>query len=293
MMTTTATELTALLAGAPVGVVGLGLMGGSLSLDLRRQHIHVRGWVHRASTAERALARGLVDEAGTDPALLQGCGLVVLALPLDQLVSPSAELLAAIPAAAVSVDLGSVKEPVLAALGPSLPRFVPCHPMAGTALAGVEAGQPDLFKGRPWVITPGAAVDAGALATARALGTALGGELVQCDASDHDRAVALISHLPVLVAAALLQTASIAEPDSVSALAKALASSGFADTSRVGGGNPELGTLMAQYNREALMAALDTYERQLARLRGLVDQQQWPALQTQLRDCQQLRPQFL
>ena len=97
----------------PIGVVGLGLIGGSLALDLRAQGLRVQALVHREATAQRARQRGLADQVSTDPAVLADCALVVLALPLDRLLEPSSELLGALPAGAVITDVGSVKGPVL------------------------------------------------------------------------------------------------------------------------------------------------------------------------------------
>ena len=151
---TTARSLADFLAGQPIGVVGLGLIGGSLGLDLRQRGHQVVGLAHRQSTVERAIERGLVDEASSDPSCLRGCGLVLLALPLNQLVKPDEALLQALPPESLVLDAGSVKQPVLAAWQHQVPRFVGCHPMAGTAEAGVEAGVAGLFQGRPWVITP-------------------------------------------------------------------------------------------------------------------------------------------
>ncbi|MFZ0406815.1 MAG: prephenate/arogenate dehydrogenase [Cyanobium sp.] len=300
--------MTALWQRHPVGIVGLGLIGGSLGLDLRARGATVRGLVHRQATADRALERGLASEVSTDPAVLRDCALVVLALPLDRLLAPPAELLAALPAAAVITDVGSVKAPVLRAwttlLGPGRAcRFVASHPMAGTAEAGVEAGVAGLFRGRPWVATPLPQTDPQALAAVAELAAALGAHWFTCAAADHDRAVALISHLPVLVSAALLQAAdrgaaaAAAAPDpggaALAQLVRSLASSGFADTTRVGGGNPELGTLMAQGNREPLLAALAQYRRALADLEDLVAAESWSDLQASLAEAQRLRPEFL
>jgi len=270
----------------PIGVVGLGLIGGSLALDLRAQGLRVQALVHREATAERARQRQLAEQISTDPAVLADCALVVLALPLDRLLEPSAELLAALPAGAVVTDVGSVKGPVLARWG-ERPRFVASHPMAGTAAAGVEAGFEGLFAGRPWVATPTARTDPEALAVVRGLAEAVGAHWIECSAPDHDQAVALISHLPVLLGAALIEAAGQAP------LARALASSGFADTSRVGGGNPELGTLMARYNREALLAALARYRTSLEDLEQLVNGSDWLALHQRLSQAQVLRPEFL
>jgi arogenate dehydrogenase (NADP+) len=288
----------------PVGVVGLGLIGGSLGLDLTAAGAQVRALVHRPATAARARERGLATEVSTDPAVLEGCGLVVLALPLDRLLDPDPALLAALPVGAVITDVGSVKGPVLrrwrellaaAGDGSGASRFVASHPMAGTARAGVEAGEPGLFRGRPWVATPESGTDPAALEAVRQLAEALGARWLCCDAEAHDRAVALISHLPVLVGAALLQAADAGGGEAAegAALVRALASSGFADTTRVGGGNPELGMLMARSNRAALLEALGHYRRSLETLEAMVAEEEWPALQQSLEHSHRLRPDFL
>ena len=288
------------LPSGPVGIVGLGLIGGSLGLDLQAQGHRVHALVHREATAERARQRGLASVVSTDPAVLADCGLVVLALPLDRLLDPTPALVAALPVQAVVTDVGSVKAPVLACWRVLHPRFVASHPMAGTAQAGVEAGVEGLFAGRPWVATPEPATDPTALAAVRALAELVGAHWLSCGAAQHDQAVALISHLPVLVSAALLQAADRASAPSgtsgsveLAALVRALASSGFADTTRVGGGNPELGTLMARCNQQALLAALAAYRQQLAGLEQQLQQADWQGLRAELEGCQLLRPQFL
>lgn len=294
--------MTALWRRQPVGIVGLGLIGGSLGLDLQARGAVVRALVHRPATAERARQRGLASVVATDPEVLHGCGLVVLALPLDRLLDPDPALLAALPADAVLTDVGSVKEPVLERWRPLAgSRFVASHPMAGTARAGVEAGEAGLFQGRPWVATPAADTDPEALAAVQELATGLGACWLTCAAADHDRAVALISHLPVLVSAALLRSADAAASSAAAGagaldlprLVRELASSGFADTTRVGGGNPELGTLMARCNRPALLTALAAYREALAALEAQVAEASWPALQAELEAAQRLRPDFL
>jgi arogenate dehydrogenase (NADP+) len=288
----TTTAAPALWRQRPVGLVGLGLIGGSLGLDLQQLGVEVRALVHRPATAERARQRGLATQVSTDSAVLAGCGLVVLALPLDRLLDPPAELLAALPPQAVITDVGSVKVPVLACWSALVPRFVASHPMAGTAQAGVEAGQLGLFRDRPWVATPDAATDPEALALVQGLAQAVGAQWLCCGADAHDRAVALISHLPVLVGASLLQAAA-AGGGSDTGLVRQLASSGFADTTRVGGGNPELGTLMARCNQTSLLAALGAYRSALDQVEACVRDSDWQGLQQTLQHCQSLRPEFL
>lgn len=299
--------MAALWRDRPVGLVGMGLIGGSLGLDLQAAGAEVRAWVHRPQTAERARARGLAQRVSTEPEVLRDCGLVVLALPLDQLLTPAPELLGALPAEAVVTDVGSVKAPVVAVWTPLVKGFVGGHPMAGTARAGVEAGEAGLFQGRPWVMTPTPATDPAAVEAVWQLAEAMGSRPLRCDAAAHDRAVALISHLPVVVSAALIAAAAGEGGGAVAGdaeaagegagetgeLARALASSGFADTSRVGGGNPELGTLMCQGNREAVLAALHRYQRELATLTAAITAGDWPDLRRRLERCQAVRPEFL
>lgn len=278
----------------PIGIVGLGLIGGSLGLDLQARGCVVRALVHRQATAERARARGLATVVSTDLAVLADCALVVLALPLDRLLEPPPDLVAALPEQAVITDVGSVKQPVLACWRALHPRFVASHPMAGTARAGVEAGLAGLFVGRPWVATPEAETDPAALGAVQALAELVGAAWIRCGAVEHDRAVALISHLPVLASAALLTNADrAAAATGLSLLVRTLASSGFADTTRVGGGNPQLGTLMARSNREAVQAALGSYRQQIEHLEQLLQRGDWPALQQLLEQASVLRPEFV
>ena len=278
---------------ACVGIVGLGLIGGSIGLDLRSQGIEVQGLVHRSATVERAMERGLVSAVSTDPSCLACCDLVILALPIPALLQPSSELLEALPAGAVVTDVGSVKQPVLEAWNGRHPRFVASHPMAGTAEAGVEAGQRDLFQGRPWIATPDAKTDPAALAVVEDLAGLLGSRWFTAAADQHDQAVALISHMPVLVSAALLRAAGDERDPEIRALARALASSGFVDTSRVGGGNPDLGVAMASSNREAVLKALAAYRWSLEQLEDAVIKSNWDQLQKELTRTQALRPAFL
>ena len=276
-----------------VGIVGLGLIGGSLGLDLRAQGWDVQGLVHRASTAERARDRQLVTSVSTEPSCLAGCDLVILALPIPLLLQPDPGLLAALPQQAVVTDVGSVKQPVLEVWRRLHPRFVASHPMAGTASAGVEAGQANLFQGRPWIATPDSGTDKQAISVVRDLATSLGSHWLTASAAEHDQAVALISHLPVLVSAALLAAVGNERDPAVRRLAMQLASSGFADTTRVGGGNPDLGVAMASSNAEAVLRGLAAYRWSLEQLEDAVLKGNWRQLQLELERTRDLRPDFL
>ena len=275
-----------------VGIVGLGLIGGSLGLDLRALGWSVQGLVHRTATAERALERGLVDAVSTNPACLSSCDLVILSLPIPALLAPESTLLEAIPESAVVTDVGSVKQPVLEVWRSLHPRFVASHPMAGTASAGVEAGQSGLFRGRPWIATPEAGTDPTAVEVVRTLAHDLGSQWHMASAEQHDQAVALISHMPVLVSAALLRTAGDERDPEIRQLAQSLASSGFADSTRIGGGNPDLGVAMASSNSAAVLKALAAYRWSLEQLEDAVLRNNWQQLHRELQRTQSLRPDY-
>ncbi len=132
-----------------IGIVGLGLIGGSLGLDLQKLGHTVYGISHREKTAKKARERKLANFVSTDPTILKNCSIIYIALPLEQLINPSSILINAIPKNAVVTDVGSVKVPILNTWKKLHPRFVASHPMTGTEESGVNAGQHNLFKDNP------------------------------------------------------------------------------------------------------------------------------------------------
>jgi arogenate dehydrogenase (NADP+) len=276
-----------------IGIVGLGLIGGSMGLDFRSHGHRVFGVSRKAETCERAIARGAVDEASDSLSLMQATDVIFLCTPLAVMPSTVQAMMPYLQEAAILTDVGSVKSWVVDTIAPLWSAFVGGHPMAGTAESGIEAAQRDLFVNAAYVLTPTEATPAIALQTVEDLVRPLQTRIYHCDPAVHDRAVAWISHLPVMTSASLI-AAILSEPDvAVRELAKALASSGFRDTSRVGGGNPELGVMMAQYNRSALLRSLATYRDTLDRIIDQIQQENWQGLEHQLQQTQQTRPAFV
>ncbi len=276
-----------------IGIVGLGLIGGSIGLALQNKGYEVYGLVNKVSTAERAKSRGLAQAISTNSNILSTCSMVILATPLEQLIHPSSHLVNALPKNAVITDVGSVKKPVLETWQDLHPRFVGSHPMAGTIQTGVEAGRANLFNNRPWIATPEEKTDVEALDAVHQLAITLEGQWITTDPETHDKAVALISHLPVFISTALLQTVTQEPNKSLLKLAKTIASSGFQDTTRVGGGNPELGVAMASNNTSALLNAITTYRSSLEELEKMIQAKEWNQLKNELSDSQLSRPDFL
>ena len=276
-----------------IGIVGLGLIGGSLGLDLQKRGYTIYGITHREKTAQKARERKLAQIVSTDPSVLTNCSLIFIALPLEQLLNPSSALINAIPRNAVVTDVGSVKVPILNTWNKLHPRFVASHPMTGTEEFGVNAGQHNLFKNKPWVVTPNKDTDQKALEIVHQISLSLGSQWIKSEAQIHDEAVGLISHLPVLISAALLKTLCTDINPSIYSLAKSIASSGFADTSRVGGGNPALGVSMAKFNKANLKRHLSSYRHSLDLFEKYLLDENWNELEKILVNAQKERKNFI
>ena len=276
-----------------IGIVGLGLIGGSLGLDLQNLGYTVYGITHREETATKARERKLAHFVSTDPSLLKVCSIIYIALPLKQLINPSSILINAIPRNAVVTDVGSVKVPILNSWNKLHPRFVASHPMTGTEESGVNAGQHNLFRNKPWVVTPDKDTDQKALEVIHQISLSLGCKWISAEAQTHDEAVGFISHLPVMISAALLHTLGRDINPSLYSLAKSITSTGFADTSRVGGGNPELGVSMAQFNKENLINSLLSYRHSLELFEKYLLEENWIELEKILISTQEKRQNFL
>ncbi|NWF60090.1 MAG: prephenate/arogenate dehydrogenase [Fischerella sp.] len=276
-----------------IGILGLGLIGGSLGLDLRSHGHYVFGVSRRESTCTKAIALGSVDEASVEMNLLTAAEVVFICTPIGLIIPTVEQLIAHLPAHVIVTDVGSVKTPIVKAISPLWENFIGGHPMAGTAESGIEAAQRDIFVGRPYVLTATATTPATAITVMEKIVTQLGSTIYHCSPQEHDRAVSWISHLPVMVSAALISACMSESDRHVLQLAQQLASSGFRDTSRVGGGNPELGTMMARYNQQELLRSLQQYRRNLDELINMIEQENWTALQEKLRFTQSSRPKFI
>lgn len=219
--------------------------------------------------------------------------MVFVCTPMATILPTVEQLTEYLPESTVVTDVGSVKAEIVATATALWPNFVGGHPMAGKAESGLAAAEAGLFRQRPYVVTPIGTTRPAAVEQVVAIATQLGAQVYTATPTAHDQAVAAISHLPVMVSASLLHTCASEADGHVKTLAQQLASSGFCDTSRVGGGNPELGTMMAQYNRSALLQVLQQYRRQLDTTIDLIETEHWDALAERLRMAQQERPKYL
>lgn len=275
-----------------IGIVGLGLIGGSLALDLRSRGFEVYGVDLEERTCQIAIEIGAVDLASISPNFLSTADIIFICTPLDAITPTLKQLIPHLSPETIITDVGSVKTPIVQECSQLWTSFVGGHPMAGTAEQGIEAAKPDLFLGASYVLTPTETTPSIASQRVEEIAQLIGANVLMCSPEAHDQAVAWISHLPVMISASLID-ACLHETDSnILQLAQQLASSGFCDTSRVGGGNPQLGVMMARDNRKALLRSLFEYRHSLNQLIEVIEKEDWERLEQILTSTQQTRTKF-
>ena len=252
---------------AKIGIVGLGLIGGSIALAARERwpSALVIG-VDNKTVIETAIRRHAVDVAADDIEVLAEADLVILAAPVRQNRALLAELDAHVRHEAVITDTGSTKRDIIEAAA-SLPgrfTFIGGHPLGGAAVGGLEHARPDLFRNRPWLFTPSPDVNAGALDRLTAFVSALGSVPTVMSAGEHDRLLAFLSHVPQLAASALMQVVG----DAVGEGGLALAGRGLADTTRLSSSPADIWCDIAAANADQVGPALDTLIAVLQSLRS-------------------------
>jgi prephenate dehydrogenase len=252
--------------------LGLGLIGGSVALALREAGYrgHLVAWTPNGRGPAEALRRGAIDEATTDAAsAIDGAGLVVFAGPVPAILNGLGSLAGRdrqhLASDATVTDVGSSKGLIVERAGASQLPFVGGHPMAGRETSGLEAATADLFIDRPWAIVPADSARPVDIDRVDALAAATGARSVRIDADAHDRAVAAISHLPLVLSAALVEavTGSTAAGAGDWPAARRLAAGGWRDMTRLAKGDPEMGAGMLSTNTDALLAQLRELRRVL------------------------------
>ena len=248
-----------------VAFLGFGLIGGSIARALAvaadRAAWSIAAWSPTGGGTRQAASDGVIDLAAASAAeALEGAELVVIAAPptatLSLIERLGDGLGAALEDGAVMTDVASTKGAIVAAATERGLRFVGGHPMAGRETTGYAAGTADLFAGRPWVVVPADPDDQAAIIAVETLAVAAGAQPVRLDAAEHDAAVAAISHLPLVVAAALVE--SIAG-DGDWPSTRRLAASGWQDMTRLARGDVAMGSGIAATNAPAIAARLHRF----------------------------------
>lgn len=262
-----------------LALIGVGMIGGSLAAALKRAGAVERavGFDADPKATRRGVERGVLDAvAASVEDAVREADLVVLAVPVGAMKEVMAAAAAALPARAIVTDVGSTKVSVIAAAraalgatsGFSIRRFVPGHPIAGRELPGVEHADAELFRGRLYICTPAEETDPQARATVADLWRRVGAQVVTMDAAEHDRVFAAVSHLPHLLAFALVARIA-AEPDGERKLG--FAGAGFRDFTRIAASSPAMWRDVCLANRAALAEELRGYRALLDELQRAVD----------------------
>lgn len=241
-------------------VVGTGLIGGSIGLALRSRGWHVTGTDADPGAAARALELGALDRVGVD----EDVELTFVATPVGAVPAAAKEALSS--SRGPVTDVGSVKGSILDTV--TDPRFVGGHPMAGSEQVGVEGADGELFEGAVWVLTPTAATDDTAYATVRSVVSSLGAEIVALPPDRHDTLVAVVSHVPHLVAATLMHLADERAEEHRALLR--LAAGGFRDMTRIAAGHPGIWPDICGENRAAISEMLHRVVLGLLEMRQVV-----------------------
>ncbi len=256
-----------------VAIIGLGLIGGSMGLALRKAAAaqQVVGYDLGRGVTERARKIGVLDQAYETLAdAVRGADLVILATPVGAMHALLQQIAASVTPGTVITDVASTKAQVMAwaeELLPTTVSFVGGHPMTGKELSGVEAADAELFKNHVYCLTPDAQTRPVAVSKVSSLVEILGARVRFLDAAQHDKQVAAVSHLPFLASIALVDTvADHASWGDVSLLA----ANGFRDMSRLAAGNPEMYRDICLTNGESITQWLDEYIETLQALRARV-----------------------
>lgn len=268
-------------------IVGVGLIGGSIGLAAKARGLarRVLGVGRARDSLDRACARYAIDEGFLElAAAVRQSSMVVFATPVDRIAAQVLETAAHCPAGTLLTDAGSTKARLVEEIDRQLPdhvHFVGSHPLAGSEKRGPESADANLFQDRWTVVTPTPQTNAGALERTRAFWSALGARVKVMSPEEHDRSLALTSHLPHLLAAALagLLPAELFD----------LAASGFRDTTRVAAGDPEIWTAIFAHNQPAVRDALGRLAKRLDDFRHALDTGDWKAMDSLLTQAKKVR----
>ena len=257
---------------SPVAIVGVGLMGGSLGLALRAQaDTRVIGVDTDPEALRVALAVGAISEAADSlEAAAAEAEAVVLSAPVPRIAELARRALDASGAGCVVTDLGSTKEGVMAALSPEdRARFIGGHPVCGGERTGVAFARQELFRGATWFLTPAPEARSDLFQRLHGLVASVGARPVAIDADVHDRLMALVSHLPHVLAGALVNQAADTAPAGREALRSAGPS--FVDLTRVAGSNPPLWADILLANAAAVLEEMRAYSARLAAVESALE----------------------
>lgn len=260
---------------ARIAIIGLGLIGGSLGYAVKRGKLadHVVGYATSEATRRRALELGFIDSAAASLAeAVSDADLVVLCTPVGALGDVAAAIEKHLKKGAILTDAGSVKTAVIRDVGPFVPEgvsFIPGHPIAGTEQSGPDAGFAELFDGRWCILTPVPGTDRAALAKLTAFWEACGSKVDVMEPKHHDLVLAIVSHLPHLIAYNIVGTADDLETVTESEVIK-YSAGGFRDFTRLASSDPTMWRDICLNNKDAILEMLGRFSEDLSAMQRMI-----------------------
>ncbi len=258
-----------------IAIVGVGLIGGSLALALRKIGAvdHVIGVGRSHQNLELAMELGVIDEiADTAFAAAEKAQIIVLATPVGAMAGTMKEIVPALDQHKTVTDVGSVKHGVVRQardiLGQKFDRFVPAHPVAGKEHSGVRAASADLYHQHKVAVTPLADTDPRALARIESMWRAVGADVVTMGVSEHDRVLAITSHLPHVLAYAMVHYFAASDDREK---CYEMAAGGFYDFTRIASSDPVMWRDICRMNRQQLLDNIQGYQRKLTHITELLE----------------------
>ncbi|HYC64060.1 MAG TPA: prephenate/arogenate dehydrogenase family protein, partial [Reyranellaceae bacterium] len=258
-----------------LALIGIGLIGGSIALEARKRGLakSIVAATRSQPTADTANKLKLADHCGTDlAAAVDGADLVIVCTPVGACGPATKTIASKLKPGAIVSDVGSVKQTVIADMAPHIPKgvhFVPAHPVAGTEHSGPEAALLDLFQDRWTILTPLPDSDAKAVARLEAFWQALGSNVSRLDPANHDRILAITSHLPHLIAYTIVGTADDLGGHLNSEVLK-YAAGGFRDFTRIAASDPVMWRDVFLNNREAVLEILQRFTEDLTAMQRAI-----------------------
>lgn len=266
-----------------IGIVGLGLIGGSLAKVLFEHGYSIYGIAFSDNTLNKARELNIFQEVSQNYSILDGCDIIFVATPINTIKDTFEKISQNVFKPCIVSDAASIKgdivELAIKIFDPEIITFIAGHPMAGTEFKGIDNAYSELFDGCRWVLCPINPSKKNALKLLTDVIEKTGSTIVFANPYIHDMAVALISHMPLLVSMGLVETIDSQEDFVLKELAFYLAASGFRDTTRIAGGNPELSYDMLKYNNKNVLKALDLFIDSLNKLRETINQDEEETLQ--------------
>jgi prephenate dehydrogenase len=271
-------------------VIGVGLIGASVALALREKGLcnSICGCGRKEENLRRAKERGIIDDYRLDvSAAVEGADFIVLATPVGRLSAIAAGMRTALKKDAIVTDVGSVKGALVSELESLMPEgvhYIGSHPIAGSDKSGIDEARGNLFSGARCIVTPTPRSNGDALDKVIALWKTAGGFVECMDPFRHDEIFALISHMPHIIAYAIVNAVESIDPECVE-----YSGGGFRDTTRIAASSPELWRDISTMNRDNLIRVIDSFKKNLHRIESCIEENDGEGIEKEFIRAQQLR----